>query len=238
MNPSDTARLLAATAAYDRRTVGEMDVLAWHKAIGDLDLDEAIEAVARHYGHSTDWCQPAHVRAGVNALHAEQRDAARAEREELERQQRYAALDNRPVADRSDELQALLKSTAEKLATTESSRQRAILVARRMRGTPTATPPRRTTPPVRAKRGDYPPPKTAETAEYARHLLWDGYKPDDVAERLYISRRWCRRAAREPDPRPPEQRADRPPVVRQPANEQALASQNTPQSTDLETAKT
>ena len=57
MTPADIARLLAACAAYDRRTVGEMDIIAWHKAIGALD-----------YADSRDWIMPADVAAGVRAI--------------------------------------------------------------------------------------------------------------------------------------------------------------------------
>lgn len=68
MTPADIARLLAACAAYDRRTVGEMDIIAWHKAIGALDYADSLEAVARHYANSRDWIMPADVAAGVRAI--------------------------------------------------------------------------------------------------------------------------------------------------------------------------
>ncbi len=62
MTHGDVSRLLGKAAAYDRRTVGEADVLAWHEAIGDLDPDDAFAAVAQHYRDTTDWIMPAHVR--------------------------------------------------------------------------------------------------------------------------------------------------------------------------------
>lgn len=54
MNRSDTAKLLAFCAAYDQRTIGEADVLAWYEAIEspwvpNIDLDEAKAAVTSHY---------------------------------------------------------------------------------------------------------------------------------------------------------------------------------------------
>lgn len=73
MTPGETARLLAACAMYDYRPVEKADGLAWHHVIGDLDFDDAMEAVRRHYAESTDRMMPAHVRAGVKAIRAERR---------------------------------------------------------------------------------------------------------------------------------------------------------------------
>ena len=54
MNKSETAVLLAFCAAYDQRTIGDADVLAWHQAlespwVPNIDLDEAQEAVVAWY---------------------------------------------------------------------------------------------------------------------------------------------------------------------------------------------
>ncbi len=54
MTKSETAALLAFCAAYDQRTIGETDVLAWHGALDcpwvpNIDLDEAQAAVIAHY---------------------------------------------------------------------------------------------------------------------------------------------------------------------------------------------
>lgn len=73
MTPADTARVLAKAQAYDRRTVGEADVLAWHEAIGDLGLADSLEAVRRHFTTSTDWLMPAHIRVIVAAIREERR---------------------------------------------------------------------------------------------------------------------------------------------------------------------
>ena len=71
MNPGDTAKLLAAAAMFDYRKVDKDDILAWHHLIGDLDFDDSIEAVRRHYRDSTDRLMPAHVRQGVRAIRTE-----------------------------------------------------------------------------------------------------------------------------------------------------------------------
>lgn len=71
MNPGEVARLLAACAMYDFRTVEKADGLAWHHVIGDLDFEDAMEAVRLHYQQSTDRMMPAHVRSGVKAIRDE-----------------------------------------------------------------------------------------------------------------------------------------------------------------------
>jgi hypothetical protein len=73
MTPGEAARLLAACAMYDFRSVEKPDGLAWHHVIGDLDFEDAMEAVRRHYADSTDRMMPAHVRAGVKAIRDERR---------------------------------------------------------------------------------------------------------------------------------------------------------------------
>src|SRR5688572_30985013 len=71
MTPADVARVLASAAAFDRRTVGEFDVAAWHKVIGHLPLADAIEAVARHYGNTRQWIMPSDVIQNALALRNE-----------------------------------------------------------------------------------------------------------------------------------------------------------------------
>jgi len=73
MTPGDTARVLGACALYDNRTTGIADAAAWHAVIGDLDYDDAMEAVRRHYRDSTDRIMPAHVRRLVKEIRAERR---------------------------------------------------------------------------------------------------------------------------------------------------------------------
>lgn len=76
MTPGDAARVLAACALFDNRKVTDDEdgvrlVRAWFSVIGDLPLEDALEAVRRHYRDSTDWCMPKHVRAGARAIAAE-----------------------------------------------------------------------------------------------------------------------------------------------------------------------
>jgi hypothetical protein len=70
MTPEEVIDLLTTAAAYDRRKVGEADVIAWHGAVKDLDFLDAQDAVIGHYTESTEWLMPAHVRRRVKAIRA------------------------------------------------------------------------------------------------------------------------------------------------------------------------
>ncbi len=65
MNYDDTGRLLAYAAAFDKRTVGDADVLAWHDVLSDLDFDAAKQTVRTWYAENDGFIQPAHIRAAV-----------------------------------------------------------------------------------------------------------------------------------------------------------------------------
>lgn len=102
MNPAEVSQVLAKAAAFDLRTVGQADVLAWLEAIGDLDVDDALAAVTRHYRDTTEWLKPAHIRQLVDDI---QRERRRARREAAEER---AALEAAPTRDRSAEVADLL----------------------------------------------------------------------------------------------------------------------------------
>jgi hypothetical protein len=68
MTLEETIDLLTVAAAYDRRTLGEGDAMAWHAAVGDLDFVDARKAVIGHYTDGTGWLMPAHVRQRVKAM--------------------------------------------------------------------------------------------------------------------------------------------------------------------------
>lgn len=67
MTPAQTAELLTIVAAYDRRTLGDADVLAWSLALDDVDLADAKRAVVAHYRESRVFLMPSDVRALVRA---------------------------------------------------------------------------------------------------------------------------------------------------------------------------
>jgi hypothetical protein len=71
MTPSQTAELLGFAAAFDRRTVGKADALAWHTILADITFDAAKQAVAAHYAVETRWIMPADIRNAVTKNRAD-----------------------------------------------------------------------------------------------------------------------------------------------------------------------
>jgi hypothetical protein len=67
----DAARLLALAAAFDRRTVGEEDAVAWADVLADLDAEDCAKAIRDHYRDQTAWIMPAHIRTAVRRARAE-----------------------------------------------------------------------------------------------------------------------------------------------------------------------
>lgn len=61
MTPEDVVDVLTKAAAFDQRTVGEADVLAWHEVLHRCDRDDALAAVTRHYTDSRERIMPADV---------------------------------------------------------------------------------------------------------------------------------------------------------------------------------
>lgn len=62
MTPAEAAKLLAKAAAFDQRTIGRADALAWAEVLADISFDDALDAVTTHYAESTERLMPAHVR--------------------------------------------------------------------------------------------------------------------------------------------------------------------------------
>jgi len=68
MNAAEAGQLLAFAALYDNRKVGDPDVMAWVKVLGDLPYTDCETAVAGHYGESTDRIMPGHIRQRVKKI--------------------------------------------------------------------------------------------------------------------------------------------------------------------------
>lgn len=69
MTPEQVIDLLTLIAARDRRTLGKTDVTVWAFDIGDLDYDDACQAVAEHFREEPDtWLMAGHVRKRVKAI--------------------------------------------------------------------------------------------------------------------------------------------------------------------------
>ncbi len=75
MTPDEALDVLATAAAYDRRTVGRMDALAWAKALDDVTLRDAIDAVHLHYRDTREFVMPSDVRALVRVVRRARVDA-------------------------------------------------------------------------------------------------------------------------------------------------------------------
>lgn len=78
MNLSETADLLTAMSAFDRRTIGDGDVIAWQAVLSDASFEDCVEAVKRYYAEQTEWMMPAHVRHLVRDILREREAMARA----------------------------------------------------------------------------------------------------------------------------------------------------------------
>lgn len=77
MTLDETIDLLATCAAYDRRTIGKTDAVAWHAIVRDLPFADAQQAVFDHYSESREWIMPADVRTRVKRKQRDEHDRGR-----------------------------------------------------------------------------------------------------------------------------------------------------------------
>jgi|GEM_PF-7093495 len=68
MNAEQVAAVVAKIRLGDNRETSREVILEWVDSIGDLNFDDAVEAVRMHRKESTDYLTPAHVRAGVRRV--------------------------------------------------------------------------------------------------------------------------------------------------------------------------
>lgn len=69
MNLVEVTALLTKMAVFDRRTIGESDVRAWHEVLDpDMPLSDALDAVTEHRGQSADWIMPNHINDRVRRI--------------------------------------------------------------------------------------------------------------------------------------------------------------------------
>jgi hypothetical protein len=71
MNHADALEVLAVAAAFDRRTVGESDGMAWSVALPNTDMQQAKDAVIQHYTRTDAWVMPSHILAIVAEVNRE-----------------------------------------------------------------------------------------------------------------------------------------------------------------------
>jgi hypothetical protein len=113
MNLEEIGALLAKAAGYDNRTIGQGNILAWHEAIGDLRLDDCLQAVTLHHRTSTEYLMPVHIRRHAAEVRRERQDR------ELETERRleleaYAATAG-PLTDRRADIQQFVHQVRDTL---------------------------------------------------------------------------------------------------------------------------
>ena len=120
MTKTETAQLLTLIAAFDRRTIGETDVEAWHLIVADLEPEDCMQAVREHYTTETRWLMPADVRSRAEAT-ARRREG---QRRNAEREAEIAAENPGELTDRERPLAALMAGTPIKSAPRRSWQER------------------------------------------------------------------------------------------------------------------
>lgn len=106
MNIEQAAFVLAKAAALDNRNQSDAAILAWHEVIGDLDYQDALQAVAVHRRESTEYLMPVHIRRIAEKLRSERQE--REAKEQQHRQLEAYAQNAGPLTDRSQEIRTLV----------------------------------------------------------------------------------------------------------------------------------
>ena len=69
MTPADAAEVLALAAAFDNRSVGEANALAWSAAVDErVSVADAKRIVTEHYARTREWVMPSDVNAASAIL--------------------------------------------------------------------------------------------------------------------------------------------------------------------------
>jgi hypothetical protein len=126
MTKSETAKLLTLIAAFDRRTIGDTDVEAWHLVLADLTAEDCAEAVRQHFTENTTWLMPAEVRRLATAA-ARRRIGSQ---KEAARQRQIEAANRGEISDRSQPLRALMAGSKIQATPRPDWQQRHALPAR------------------------------------------------------------------------------------------------------------
>jgi hypothetical protein len=129
VTPAETARLLTLIAAYDRRTLGESDVLAWHPLVERYSFDECADAVRAHFASSTSYLMPVHVLDRVRATRRDAIERQQSERLAIEYRQAQAVDVGRYVAQVAAALDARRPPEQRRAVADREARKRARSVA-------------------------------------------------------------------------------------------------------------
>lgn len=191
MNLVETAQLLAFVARIDNRKTDDATVATWQAVLDYVPYEDAVAAVRWHFAKSDDYLKPFHICRFADEADRDRRKHAR-EAREWEAEQ--AAIARGPIGDRSADVTALVRQVADNLPgiPADQKHTRALLRARKEHGRPEVT---RSKKPKRKEPSDWPPPQTDDIAALATRYLIDGHDPKAVAERLLVSRKWCRQVA-------------------------------------------
>lgn len=123
MTPEDTARVLAKCAAFDRRTVGRADILAWHEVLHAIPVEDGLAAVTAWYDEHRDWVMPSDIKSLALGL-ADQRRRAELRARIDQQQAALAAGPAVPTTDRKAEVQALLAELRDRLPAVDETKVR------------------------------------------------------------------------------------------------------------------
>ena len=193
MTPDEVAIVLTKASAFDQRTIGETDVMAWHEVLVDIAVDDALAAVTEHYRDSSTRLWPADLRRIAAGIDHRRRGAER--RREIEAVAEQEQLGRGPAVDRHAETAALLGEVLARVSSPDADpvRERALARARKERGRPAPTPPRQRYQP---RKPTFTGPQTYEMEALVLRYLLDGYTPEQASERFSVSKKWCQRALR------------------------------------------
>lgn len=106
MNLDETNRLLTVLQQIDKRIIDDPTVIVWQELLHDLPLDDCVRAATGHYRESTEYLMPVHIVAGARAI---QRERIRQANEAKALASRPAE-DDRPLSDRSQDIQDFVNS--------------------------------------------------------------------------------------------------------------------------------
>lgn len=68
MTPAEAALVLTKCCAYDQRTIGKADAMAWAEVLADVARDDAMHAVVTWYRDHRERVMPSDIRAIVKSI--------------------------------------------------------------------------------------------------------------------------------------------------------------------------
>lgn len=106
MNRAEVAQLLAYAAAFDKRTIGDADVLAWYDVLDRTPYEPAKAAVREWYREHPEPVTPAHIHRVMRGSDSDRSPAYRPLREAIEAADRAAGGSSMPALPAGPEARA------------------------------------------------------------------------------------------------------------------------------------